>query len=169
MKYIIFQTPFGVAAAVISPKGLRRVFIGCNSPEALRKRIAIQFPRATPGVGRALVKIAFALNSYFKGQGLKAVFAMDLRWATSFQKKTYYILRKTKPGMVICYSELARRAGRPGAARAIGTAMSKNQIPIFIPCHRVIKQNGQIGGFSAPGGANLKKKLLRLESTDIIK
>jgi methylated-DNA-[protein]-cysteine S-methyltransferase len=54
-------------------------------------------------------------------------------------------------------------AGKPGAARAVGGALARNPLPLIIPCHRVVCANGKIGGFSAPGGVNLKKKMLKLE------
>jgi methylated-DNA-[protein]-cysteine S-methyltransferase len=58
---------------------------------------------------------------------------------------------------------LAAKAGSPNAARAIGGVMARNPAPLIIPCHRVIRTNGKIGGFSAAGGASLKRRLLQME------
>jgi len=71
--------------------------------------------------------------------------------------------RDIKFGEVLTYSALAKRIRRPKAARAVGNALAKNPLPLIIPCHRVIRSDGKIGGFSAAGGTNTKVKLLRHE------
>ncbi|MHC4173798.1 MAG: methylated-DNA--[protein]-cysteine S-methyltransferase [Planctomycetota bacterium] len=71
--------------------------------------------------------------------------------------------RDIKFGQTISYSELAKKAGRPAASRAIGNTLARNPLPLIIPCHRVVRSDGKIGGFSAPGGISLKKKMLELE------
>lgn len=80
-----------------------------------------------------------------------------------FHRKVYQALCKVPPGKVVTYAELAKRAGSPGAARAVGTAMAKNPFPIIIPCHRVVAGNGKLGGYSGRGGVATKRKLLQLE------
>ena len=67
-------------------------------------------------------------------------------------------------GKTTSYGELARRAGRPGAARAVGTAMRRNPWPIVVPCHRVLKGDGSIGGYSGRGGVKFKRQLLEMEA-----
>jgi len=71
--------------------------------------------------------------------------------------------RDVKFGQTISYAELAKKSGRSGAGRAVGNALAKNPLPLIIPCHRVIRGDGKMGGFSAPGGISLKKKMLDLE------
>jgi methylated-DNA-[protein]-cysteine S-methyltransferase len=71
--------------------------------------------------------------------------------------------RKIRFGEVATYSGLASQIGRPAAARAVGNALAQNPLPLIIPCHRVIRSNGRLGGFSAPGGTTMKKRLLELE------
>lgn len=66
-------------------------------------------------------------------------------------------------GKTVTYKEIAESVGHPGAARAIGLIMSKNPVPLIIPCHRVIKSGGGLGGFSGPGGVKMKRKMLELE------
>lgn len=75
------------------------------------------------------------------------------------------LLKKVKKGDVISYSKLATLSGYPNAARALGTVMAKNRFPLFIPCHRVIKNDGTTGNFlkDNPSGKEIKKKLLELE------
>lgn len=81
---------------------------------------------------------------------------------TEFQRKVRQACRKLKRGETATYGELARKVGRPGAARAVGTVMSRNPTPLIIPCHRVVGVTG-LGGFSAPQGLSMKDFLLRLE------
>lgn len=81
---------------------------------------------------------------------------------TDFQFKVYLALLKVKPGKTITYSELAKKAGFPGAARAVGTALAKNPFPIVVPCHRVIKADGSLGNYSA-GGPEVKRYLIERE------
>lgn len=88
---------------------------------------------------------------------------VDLSNFTPFTRKVYLALRRVQPGEVITYGELARMAGSPRAARAVGHAMATNPLPLIIPCHRVIASNGSLGGFSAPDGIRLKDQLLRIE------
>lgn len=87
-----------------------------------------------------------------------------LNWSsvTAFQKQIYSVLLQNIPfGRTVSYGKLARIAGRPGAARAVGRAMSANPWPLIVPCHRVLAADGKIGGFSS--GPELKKTLLSLE------
>ncbi len=90
---------------------------------------------------------------------------MDLGGYTDFQKRVYRALRRVPSGKVITYGELAKRAGYPGAARAVGTAMKKNRLPVVIPCHRVVPASGGLGEYSA--GKRWKRWLLELESVAV--
>ena len=89
--------------------------------------------------------------------------AVDLDPVAPFERSVYQALRAVPPGETITYGELARRAGSPGAARAVGAAMGRNPIPVIIPCHRVLAGGGRTGGFSAPGGVTTKFRLLKIE------
>jgi len=101
-----------------------------------------------------------------KNDDLKNI-KVDLSNFTPFTKKIYSALRNVKPGMVVTYAELAKKAGKPNAARAVGTAMAKNPVPIIVPCHRVIKSDVTLGQFSAPGGIPLKRRLLEIEGAPL--
>ena len=83
---------------------------------------------------------------------------------TVFQQKVLATLRSVTHGKKISYGQLATLSGSPKAARAIGSVMAINPMPLIIPCHRVIKADGRLGHFSAPGGANTKKRMLELEN-----
>jgi O-6-methylguanine DNA methyltransferase len=86
---------------------------------------------------------------------------MDLSSGTDFQRRVWRALQKIPRGQTRSYGWVARKIGRPKAARAVGTACGANPVPIIIPCHRVIASDGSLGGFG--GGLPLKRRLLALE------
>lgn len=90
---------------------------------------------------------------------------LQIDWSkyTEFQQKVYRAIMKIPKGKVLTYGEVARLIGKPKAARAVGGALSKNMDAPTIPCHRVVRYNGDMGGYSAPGGVKRKLKLLKQE------
>lgn len=102
-------------------------------------------------------KIKSYLDGTVKGTGLSPVFISG----SVFEKKVWNTARKIPYGQTFGYGEIAGICGNPDAGRAVGNALGKNPVLIIVPCHRVIKSDGSIGGFSA--GPGLKKKLLELE------
>jgi methylated-DNA-[protein]-cysteine S-methyltransferase len=88
--------------------------------------------------------------------------AVELGGIEQFERHVLEATRRIPPGETRTYGDLAREIGTPGAARAVGRALGRNPIPIVIPCHRVLAASGS-GGFSAPGGASTKMKMLEIE------
>jgi methylated-DNA-[protein]-cysteine S-methyltransferase len=88
---------------------------------------------------------------------------LDLSGCSPFDRAVYSALLSVGRGAVITYGGLAGMAGSPGAARAVGGAMSRNPLPPFIPCHRVVAGDGGMTGFSTEGGVALKRRLLEME------
>ncbi|MFP4157224.1 MAG: methylated-DNA--[protein]-cysteine S-methyltransferase [Opitutales bacterium] len=80
---------------------------------------------------------------------------------TPFQRRVWQALRELPRGQTTCYGELARQVGRPGAARAVGAAVGANPIAYVVPCHRVVRKDGRLGGFR--WGVALKRCLLQAE------
>ncbi len=87
---------------------------------------------------------------------------------TPFQKLVWAELTKIPKGQVITYQELAKRIGKPKAFRAVANAVGKNPAAPTIPCHRVIRSDGSLGGYSAKGGINTKRKLLLAEGVSLV-
>lgn len=115
---------------------------------------------------RELENLFAKIDSWFKGNiDVLPVENLDLEELAPFKRKILCELRKRVPrGKTVSYGELAKLAGFPGAARAVGTVMSKNPFPLFFPCHRVIRSDGAIGYFQGgPAGVKLKKALLEME------
>ncbi|MBP7002344.1 MAG: methylated-DNA--[protein]-cysteine S-methyltransferase [Amaricoccus sp.] len=89
--------------------------------------------------------------------------SLDEAGVEPFERQVYAALRRVARGETTTYGALAAAVGAPGAAREVGAAMGRNPWPIVVPCHRVLAAEGRLGGFSAPGGAETKRRLLALE------
>jgi len=90
------------------------------------------------------------------------------RHLTPFQRRVVAACRRIPLGETRSYGELAKQAGRVGAARAVGQVMATNRVPLLVPCHRVVASSGKLGGFSAPQGIALKQRLLDLEQAMVV-
>ena len=86
---------------------------------------------------------------------------------TDFQKKVWSEICKIESGKVLTYQDIARNIGRPKSSRAVANACGKNPRPIEIPCHRVIRSDGCLGGYSGKGGISTKRKLLKREGISL--
>lgn len=105
-----------------------------------------------------------ALKDYFKGKPVRFdTFPIHHNRSTQFRQAVIKALRDTKHGETITYRDLAKKAGYPRSARAVGQVMAHNTVPLIIPCHRVLGCRGEWGGYSAPGGVSMKRSLMRLE------
>jgi methylated-DNA-[protein]-cysteine S-methyltransferase len=105
------------------------------------------------------------IAAYFEGENVDFSTdpAVSLDGLSPWDHKVLLTCRKIPSGRTTTYGELALRIGHPGAARAVGSALARNPIPLIIPCHRVLRTDGHLGGFSAPGGLTTKQNLLRHE------
>jgi len=93
--------------------------------------------------------------------------ALDLAGIADFARRVYAAARRVPAGRTATYGEIALEVGAPGEARAVGQALGANPIPLIVPCHRIVAARGGIGGFSAPGGAMTKTRLLALEGVGL--
>jgi O-6-methylguanine DNA methyltransferase len=106
-------------------------------------------------------KIVRSLKTYFKdGKGDFSGYRFNFDGMTPFQRTVLETIFRIPAGETMTYGEVAKAAGKPGAARAVGNVMAMNPIPLILPCHRVVATGG-LGGFT--GGLEVKRKLLRLE------
>ncbi|WP_151640673.1 methylated-DNA--[protein]-cysteine S-methyltransferase [Corynebacterium sp. 11A] len=105
------------------------------------------------------------LCAYAAGERRQFSVAWDYRSHTAFRHHLYAALSTVAYGETLSYGQLAARAGHPRAVRATGTALRLNPVPVFLPCHRILRSDGSIGGYA--GGVELKRRLLRLEGVDI--
>ena len=160
--YIIFQVPLGWMGLVGSEKGLRRIYLPGLTKQELRGSIAREFPRSEERAASwAQAKRQFL--EYFSGERNQFDLPLDMSETTAFQRKVYSVLSGIPFGEVCTYRWLAQKIGNPKALRAVGLANATNRWPLVIPCHRVVGSDGFLTGFSAPGGLDLKARLLKLE------
>lgn len=159
---IVFSTPLGAMAVVESADGVVATLVGYQDIATLRDWIRRQYP----GVCfRNHSPTADLLRRYASGENV--VFdqvELDQRGLTPFRRTVTRACRNIRFGATSSYKELARKAGSPKAGRAVGSVMARNPWPIIVPCHRVVRADGQLGGYSCPIGLRMKQKLLHLES-----
>ncbi len=142
------ETPLGMVYVTACEEGLVRSTLPTTVPEML----------PVDREGSELTKPYMDwVRRYFEGD-----FSMQIPplapTGTRFQLRVWEVTRRIPPGCVLSYGEVALRAGNPRGARAVGGAMSANPVPLFVPCHRVIRGDGDLGGFG--GGLPLKRALL---------
>lgn len=153
MNYSVMDSPLGPVLVAGDENGLRRI-VFLDSEETVRLEpewIADDGP-LRPALDQ--------LTRYFDG-GLKTFDLPLSPIGTAFQRRVWELLRDIPYGATESYGQLARRLGRPTAARAVGAANASNPLPIVIPCHRVVGGDGALTGYR--GGLRFKKALLELE------
>jgi methylated-DNA-[protein]-cysteine S-methyltransferase len=166
--YCLFDTAVGPCGVAWSEHGLTRLQLPESDRSAtegrLRRSAARESKAVPPEIGRLIADI----QSYMAGHRVDfASVAIDLTEVEPFQQQVYTAARSVPWGQTVSYGELARQTGSPGAARAVGHALSRNPVPIIIPCHRILAKGHRIGGFSAPGGIFTKERLLALEGVHL--
>ena len=163
MKYTIFKTKWGYFGLAATDNGLLRTALPAATREKVKSQLLQNLP--DPQHDKAFFKTAQEqITAYFKGDCVDfRDIPIVLDGLGLFARRVLTACRDIEFGQTVSYGRLAEMAGKPGAARAVGGILSKNPLPLIIPCHRVICANGKIGGFSAAGGKNLKEKLLKHE------
>lgn len=161
LRYAVFETPTGWMAALASEAGLLRLVLPEASAAEAVARLGVEL-LLTADDGGYFAGLTERLRHYFRGR--PAVFddRLDLSGATAFQNEVWRATRLIPYGETRSYGWVAASIGRDGAARAVGRALGQNPLPILIPCHRVVRAGGALGGFS--GSLEMKRRLLRLES-----
>jgi methylated-DNA-[protein]-cysteine S-methyltransferase len=163
IKHTIFKTKWGYFGLAAIDNGLLRTVL----PSANRKRVESQLLHNLPNCGydKDLFRPAQKqITAYFEGARVDFMsIPIALNGSGAFAKRVLTACRDIGFGQTVSYGRLAKLAGKPGAARAVGRVMAKNPLSLIIPCHRVRCANGKIGGFSAMGGVKLKKRLLQFE------
>jgi methylated-DNA-[protein]-cysteine S-methyltransferase len=162
----VFETAAGFCGIAWGEAGITRFQLPTRSAEAAERMLRRRLPGAEPGAPTAEVEAAIAAaRGYFAGEPVDlAGIRVDLGPQEPFFARVYSAVRRLGWGETTTYGSLARELGAgPEAARDVGQAMATNPVPLIIPCHRVLAAGGKVGGFSAPGGAAAKRRMLALE------
>jgi methylated-DNA-[protein]-cysteine S-methyltransferase len=161
VAYATADSPFGALLLARTPRGLVRVSLPAYDPdEALEELAARISPRVLEAPAQ-LDEVRRQLDLYFDGKLTEFDLPLDWRLTAGFRGKVQRAIYGIPYGETRSYMELAASAGNERAVRAAGTACGTNPIPIVVPCHRVLRSGGALGGYG--GGLPMKKALLELE------
>lgn len=166
LKYVIFKTAGGFFGLLADGKGLLRSTLPVPYFNIAKKYLLVGMFRGASEDKKMCLDMQKSIKSYYNGNYVelkKVKFALNWEELTDFSKKVLNVCKNIPVGQTLTYSQLAKRAGFPKAARAAGSVLAKNPLPLIIPCHRVIRSDGKIGNFSAAGGSKTKMKMLEFE------
>lgn len=162
--YALFDTAFGRAGIAWGAAGVRAVSFPSTEDETRRhilRRAKGADEASPPGEIKSLIADMTAL---FRGERRDLSPAqLDLEGIGDFERGVYAQTRAVPPGETTTYGAIAKALGDPALAQRVGQALGRNPFPVIVPCHRVIGADGRMTGFSAPGGAAAKLRLLKLE------
>jgi methylated-DNA-[protein]-cysteine S-methyltransferase len=156
------ESPIGTLTVLAGARGVRRIELGAAAFDMDNWNGELEAAEARDD------EIAIEIDEYFAGLRRRFTMPVDITVVDAgFPGAVYEVLQREVPyGETVSYGELAEMAGRPGAARAVGNAMSRNPVPIVVPCHRVVAAGGRVGGYG-PSGVRTKRFLLALEGVEL--
>ena len=164
-RYACIESPIGRVCVVATELGVCGVEIGMGEKDFRAAHADAAHADAVRD-DAALADTLSLVRRYLEGEDVSLdSIKLDETAGTRFQRAVWRELRKVPRGAAISYAELARRVGRPLAVRAVGSAMGRNPVPLIVPCHRVVRSDGSLGGFSC--GLHVKEFLLKLEKCDV--
>jgi methylated-DNA-[protein]-cysteine S-methyltransferase len=166
MHFALFDTPIGTCAIAWTEHGIAALQLPERTSTATRDRIARRLPDAIESAPRPEIRAVIdRIAALIAGNEIDLRdIPLDVTGIPAFDRRVYEIARQIPPGETTTYGAIAARLGDPHAARAVGQALGKNPVAIIVPCHRVLAAGGRIGGFSANGGIDTKRRLLAVES-----
>jgi methylated-DNA-[protein]-cysteine S-methyltransferase len=160
VEYAFFESSIGTISLASRNKKITALDIHSKNLYEVKKHLATLYPEGSESE-QSFKTIKLILNRYLKGQKVDFDVDIDISGESQFTQKVLRELQRIPYGKVQSYLWIGKRLGQTMAARAVGQAVKRNPILIIIPCHRVIRENGSLGGFSQ--GIEIKKRLLALE------
>lgn len=160
--YTVIDSPIGALLLAATSRGLVRVAFDSEDHDAVLKQLAEKISPRVLEADAQLAPIAAQVEEYFAGQRRDFDIPLDRRLSTGFRREVQRQLSEIPYGTTQSYSEVAAAVGQPTAVRAVGTACAQNPIPLVVPCHRVLRSDGSLGGYR--GGLPAKQQLLELEA-----
>jgi methylated-DNA-[protein]-cysteine S-methyltransferase len=171
LRYAIAATALGAFGVAWSDRGIVRTWMHARTVESTRSSIERTLPRAAAAAPP--VSIAATIDEVVcllggERRDLRAV-ELDMSSIPEFDRRVYEMARTITPGTTMTYGAIAAALGEePMRARDVGQALARNPFAPIVPCHRVVAAGGRLGGYSAPGGAATKRRLLEVEGADIV-
>ncbi|MDK8626592.1 methylated-DNA--[protein]-cysteine S-methyltransferase [Corynebacterium appendicis] len=156
LQFHQIESPIGRIGLVVSQAGVAKVLFESDGIDAERDRI---------GAHAVVPLAAHQLKEYFEGRRREFTVPLDYRFATDFRGHVLRELARVPYGETTTYRELAGKVGNPKAVRAVGGACAHNPLPLLVPCHRVLRADGGLGGYR--DGSETKRFLLELEGVDV--
>ena len=163
VAYRTLDTPVGPLLLAATAQGLVRVAFEREDFDAVLAALASRVSPRVLEAPRRLDEAAVELEEYFTGTRRRFDLPLDRALSTGFREKVQRVLPRIDYGSTRSYKEIAELVGSPRAVRAVGTACANNPLPIVVPCHRVLRTDGALGGYI--GGLDAKTALLTLERT----
>jgi methylated-DNA-[protein]-cysteine S-methyltransferase len=161
IAYARIDSPVGDLLLAATPRGLVRVSFGTEDSDQVLTALASDVSPRILELPARLDEARRELDEYFAGRRHEFDLPLDWRLSAGFRRRVLRATARIPFGETSTYSKMARAAGSPRAHRAAGTALGANPLPIVVPCHRVLRAGGSLGGYG--GGLPAKEKLLRLE------
>ncbi len=164
-SYTLFDTALGRCGIAWGPNGVRSVSFAETRDEATVKHLRRRAPDALEAAPpESIAAVISDIKALFEGEARDLSYAsLDMEGIGDFERQVYELALKIMPGEVKTYGDLAKALGDVAQSRRVGQALGRNPFPIIVPCHRIVGASGAMTGFSAPGGAELKRKLLKIE------
>ena len=162
LAYRRIDSPVGSLLLVASERGLIRVAFEAQDHARVLAGLAEAVSPRVLRAPRRLDRVARELDGYFAGTRRACDLPLDLTTSGQFRRTVQLLLPTIGYGQTVSYAALAARAGRPTAVRAVGSACATNPLPVVVPCHRVLRTDGSLGGYV--GGLATKRTLLDLEA-----
>lgn len=161
VAYAMTDSPFGPLLLATTPRGLVRVGLPNQDADELLVDLSNRVSPRVIEAPAALDEVRRELDLYFEGRLTEFGLPLDWRLSKDFRRRVLRAIVRIPYGQTRSYTEMARRAGNERAVRAAGTACGSNPIPLVVPCHRVLRSGGGLGGYG--GGLPMKEGLLQLE------
>ena len=163
--FTLFDTAIGTCGVAWNARGLTGVQLPQSEGGDPRTRLARRYPQAVETVPPAAAAQAIAgMQALLNGEPRDLLeVELDISGLAPFSGRVYEISRAIPPGQTLTYGDVARQLGDLSLSRAVGQALGANPWPIVVPCHRILAAGGRKGGFSAPGGADTKLRMLEIE------
>ncbi|MHB1458507.1 MAG: methylated-DNA--[protein]-cysteine S-methyltransferase [Armatimonadota bacterium] len=162
MKYCsTIETSYGWVGVVMNDNRISRLILPDKDKTHLEATLKNIEPDAPLESGQLSKSVIDQISNYFTGTVLDFNLQVDYTDATTFEQKVWEAARKIPYGTTVSYTDLAQTIGNPNACRAVGNALGRNPVPVVVPCHRILRSDGTLGGFSA--GLSWKEVLLNIE------